>query len=148
MNLVTSSLELPRKCLLTKDSAKALALFAQYTAIHLPESRDAQRGILNRKARCLGKALRHCLTNHSAEALMSVAVQLYRNIGIEMSGQFPEEVTVVRCHFSEHYTPCICEVASVIDSGVIAGLYAADRLCFTQRITEGKDTCCCHLSPN
>ncbi len=146
INLVASSLGLRGERLLMMRSGKALDVFTRYTVAHLPECGDAQLEILNRKASRLGTFLRRMLTDRSAEALMRVVIQLYRNIGIEMEGVFPDEVSVVRCHFCTYYDSCICRVASCIDSGVIAGLYNSGPLCFTQRMTEGKDKCCCYLT--
>lgn len=145
INLIASALDIPKERVLTTRSEKALEVFTQYTVRHLPECGRDQLKALNEKASRLGRTLRRLLSDHSAEALMRVVVQLYRNIGIEMEGAFPNEVSVVRCHFSKYYDPRICGVASTIDSGVISGLYATGPLCFTQRITEGKDKCCCHL---
>lgn len=145
LNLVASSLGLPKERVLTTRSANALDLFARYTATHLPGCSKAQLMRLNESAFRLGTILRCCLTDRSAQALMKVVVVLYRNIGIEMQGAFPDEVSVVRCHFCAYYTPHTCTAASSIDAGVICGLYAAPDLRFTQRITEGKDKCCCHL---
>lgn len=145
MNLVASALGLPSKGVMMTGSEQGLRFFAEYTATHLPTCNDAQLRRLNKKALRLGKVLRSILTDRSAEALMRVVVLLYRNIGIEMEGTFPKEVKVVRCHFCTRYNPHVCAIASAIDSGVICGLYGAGGLRFTQRITEGKDRCLCHL---
>lgn len=145
INFVTSSLGLPKERVLMKSSEKALEIFTQLTVTHLSGCNKYQIELLNKKAFLMGRILRSCLINRSAEALMRVVVLLYRNIGIDMEGVFPDEVSILHCHFCRYYDSRTCIVASAIDSGVICGLYDVELLCFTQRITEGKEKCCCHL---
>lgn len=147
-DLVTSSLDLPKVRLWTNRSGRALEIFSQLTTDHLSACGEAQHARLYKRALRLGSTLRRLLADRSPKALMQVVVQLYRNIGIDLQGVFPDEVTVTRCQFCTYYSPPICEVASLIDSGVVGGLYGAEQLVFTQRITEGQASCCCHLITN
>ena len=148
MHLVTSSLHLPRRCLLFMPSTRSLDVFAAFTAQQLELCSDAQRQTLHVKAFRLGTRLRQCLSHRDSEALTSLIFLLYRNIGIYMEGHFPGQVTVRSCHFCHHYSPQICQIASLMDSGVICGLFGGGRLEFTQRITEGCPTCHCELIPS
>lgn len=141
MNIVTSTLHLPRQNLLFMPSAKALDVFASFTASSLSQCNEEQQHILHAKAFRLGKNLRSFLTDRSADALTQLTFQLYRNIGIKMSGQLPGTVCVHSCHFSRHYSPRLCAIASMMDSGVIGGLFSDMNITFTQRLTEGAQTC-------
>lgn len=66
---------------------------------------------------------------------------LYKNIGINMSGKLPGEITVTDCYFSRYYTPANCALMSLVDSGVIAGICGGGSLEFYERITEGCGHC-------
>lgn len=143
MQLVTSSLGLPRQNLLFMPSAQSLERFAAFTAEHLVSCNEEQQQRLHTKALSLGKRLRQCLTRRDDEALSELTFQLYQNIGIQMEGRFPEEVIVRRCYFCQHYSPQICSLASLMDDGIICGLFGGGRLVFSERITEGKDKCRC-----
>lgn len=146
MRLVTSTLRLPGQNMLFKNSAKALDIFASFTAEYLASCNHAQQQMLYDKAFRLGKNLRSLLTNRDYEALTSFTFLLYRNIGINMEGHFPGKVIVDRCHFCHYYSAKICNIASLMDAGVICGLFGGDKLIFTNRITEGKPHCICELS--
>lgn len=141
MNLVTSALRLPRQNLLRKPSARSLEIFAAYTAEHLSTCNHERQQLLYNKAFRLGQRLRSCLTCRSNEALTSLTFQLYRNIGICMEGNFPGKVIVSKCHFCHYYSPQICGVASLMDSGVICGLFGGGKLEFSERITDGHQNC-------
>lgn len=144
-DLVTSSLRLPRQHLLLMPSARSLEAFAAFTANHLGAADKAQQLTLHARALRLGRLLRRCLTHRDDEALTSLTFLLYRNIGIQMEGHFPGQVTISRCHFCRHYSPQICSLASLMDDGVICGLFGGERLVFHQRITEGHPCCRCEL---
>lgn len=148
MNLVTSTLRMPRKNLLHKSSAQSLDIFATYTAEHLATYNQEQQQELHARAYNLGKRLRKCLISRNNEALTSLTFLLYRNIGISMEGSFPGKVIVSKCHFCHYYSPQICSIASLMDSGVICGLFGGGKLEFTERLTEGHPNCLCNLSNN
>lgn len=141
MNIVTSTLRMPRQNLLFMPSAKALDVFASFTANSLSQCNEEQQQTLHAKAFRLGKKLRSFLTDRSVDALTQLTFQLYRNIGIKMSGQLPGTVCVHSCHFSRHYSPRLCAIASMMDSGVINGLFNGMHITFTQRLTEGAPHC-------
>ncbi len=146
MNLVTSSLRLPRRNLLGRASAQSLDAFAAFTAEQLAACSKEQRQTLHANAYRLGTRLRRCLMRRDTASLTSLVFLLYRNIGIHMEGRFPGEVTVRSCHFSRPYSPRICSIASAMDSGVICGLFGGGQLVFHQRITEGHPCCQCTLA--
>lgn len=141
MNIVTSALRQPKQNLLFMPSAKALDVFASFTASSLSQCDEEQLQTLHTKAFHLGNILRHFLTDRSADALTQLTFRLYRNIGIKMSGQLPGTVCVHSCHFSRHYSPRLCAIASMMDSGVINGLFNGMHITFTQRLTEGAPHC-------
>ncbi len=145
MNLVTSSLGLQGRNVLGLPSAQSLDIFAAFTSEQLEKSSNEQRQKLHHKAFKLGTMLRRCLIRRDNETLTSMVFLLYSNIGIQMEGHFPEEVMVRCCHFSRHYSPQICSIASLMDSGVIGGLFGGGRLGFSERITEGKLRCRCKM---
>lgn len=145
MQLVTAALELPCQNLLFMPSAQSLGRFATFTAEHLASSNKEQQQRLHTKAFRLGKRLRQCLNSRDDEALSKFTFQLYQNIGIQMEGRFPKRVIVRRCYFGQHYSPQICSLASLMDEGVICGLFGGGRLVFDERITEGKERCQCFL---
>lgn len=142
-NLVTSSLSLRPKCVFFMPHDKALESFASLTAKHLPSATPEQKKRLNDKAYKLGNLLRHFVFDRSNESLKRLVFCLYRNIGIEMSGLLPGEVIVTRCYFCNHYSPTICDIASLMDAGIICGLYGGGDFHFSERITEGYDVCRC-----
>lgn len=147
MQLVTSSLGLPSQNLLFRPSAQSLDAFAAFTTHHLADSSTEQQQRLHARALRLGRLLRRCLTHRGDEALTSLTFLLYRNIGIQMEGHFPGQVTISRCHFCRHYSPQICSLASLMDDGVICGLFGQGHLLFHQRLTEGHNSCQCELVP-
>ena len=61
MNIVTSTLRMPRKNLLFMPSAKALDAFASFTANSLSQCNEEQQQTLHTKAFRLGKNLRRFL---------------------------------------------------------------------------------------
>lgn len=143
MQLVTASLQLPGRNLLFMPSAQSLEAFATFTAEHLVSCSKEQQEELHSRALNLGKRLRRCLTHRDDEALTRLTFQLYRNIGIQMEGHFPGKVSIRSCHFCHHYSPQVCSIASLMDDGVVSGLFGGGRLFFHERITEGKDNCSC-----
>ena len=143
MNLVTSSLSLPSKNVLFVPHAKALDTFARQTAEHLPHATPEQKKLLSDKAYRLGHLLRSFLLNRSNDTLTRLVFCLYHNIGIEMNGLLPGDVIVSRCYFRRYYSSAVCATASLMDAGVICGLYGGGDFRFSQRITEGHDVCRC-----
>lgn len=144
-NLVTSALSLPSQRVLFMPHSKALNAFALLTAEHLPHASAEQQKRLSERAYRLGHVLRCLLLNRSDENLRRLVFRLYQGIGIEMNGLLPGDVIVSRCFFSRHYSPAICATASLMDAGVICGLYGGGHFHFTERITEGHEACRCCL---
>lgn len=144
-SLVTSSLSLPARNLLFMPQHKALAAFAMLTAKYLPECQPAQRERLYRKSLSLGRWLRRMLSDRSDQSVTELIILLYRNIGIQMAGQLPEQIRVTSCFFSRHYPSSTCATASLMDCGIIEGLCGRGQLIFSERITEGQPRCICHL---
>jgi len=102
---------------------------------------------LERGTRALGARLRAGLRLHTTEDAMAAARMLYRLLDIDLRGTRDGAITVRRCPFSEVYTAEVCRLVGALDSGLLAGLSGADRLEFTQRITEGAPCCLARLQP-
>ena len=66
---------------------------------------------------------------------------VYGLLDIDLRGTRDGEITVRRCAFSDSYSAEVCRLVGALDSGLLAGLSGADRLEFTQRITEGAPAC-------
>lgn len=104
-------------------------------------SRHADPRRLYREAYALGSRIRRITGFTDSSDLRRLLFFLYRNIDIHMDGKIPGEVTVSSCYFSRFYTPQQCALMSFMDSGFIAGLWGGGELEFTERITEGCETC-------
>ena len=96
---------------------------------------------LFRDAARLGRRIRRISGLSSTSDLEKLIFMLYRNIGIEMTGSLPGEITVSKCYFSRYYTPEQCRIMSYVDSGIISGIMGGGRLKFSQRITDGCQCC-------
>jgi hypothetical protein len=82
----------------------------------------------------------------SMEDVMRGARILYRAIGIEFRGTDHGAIEIRECFFSQYYSPATCRVISSMDAGIMAGLSDGKLLSFSQRITEGFDSCKAQLS--
>lgn len=89
----------------------------------------------------LGKRLRLITGLVETEDLKQLVFFLYKNIGIEMSGNCPGTIGVSTCFFSDYYDPEQCRLISAMDAGIICGILGGGKFGFSQRITEGC-TCC------
>ena len=89
----------------------------------------------------MGNLLRRVTRLKTKSDLERLVFFLYKNIGIEMSGEIPGNIYVSRCYFSDFFDPEMCRAISSVDSGIISGLYGGGNLMFTERITEGC-VCC------
>jgi hypothetical protein len=66
---------------------------------------------------------------------------LYRAIGIEFRGSDQGLIEIGECFFSKYYSPATCSLISSLDAGIMAGLSDGKELSFSQRITEGFNSC-------
>jgi len=78
---------------------------------------------------------------------MAAARMVYGLVAIDLRGTRDGEITIRRCPFSDVYSAEVCRLVGALDSGLLAGLAGADRLEFTQRITEGAPACLARLRP-
>ena len=135
------------------DADALLRRYAQFSRDQaeaaLRDGRDvpALHDRLERGARSLGARLRTGLRLHTTEDAMAAARVVYGLLNIDLHGNGRGEVTVRRCRFSEVYSAEVCRLVGALDSGLLAGLSGADRLEFTQRITEGAPVCLARLRP-
>ena len=65
---------------------------------------------------------------------------MYRLLAIDKQVDARGALTVKRCFFASHYTPEVCRFMAAMDEGIVAGL-CGGRLVFSQRLTEGGDSC-------
>jgi hypothetical protein len=135
------------------DADALLGRYAHFTRDQaeaaLRDGRDvpALHDRLERGARSLGARLRTGLRLHTTEDAMAAARAVYGLVDIDLHGNGRGEVTVRRCPFSEAYSAEVCRLVGALDSGLLAGLSGADRLEFTQRITDGAPVCQARLRP-
>ena len=133
------------------DADALLRRYAQFTREQaettLRDGQDlpARSSRLEHGARTLGARLRAGLRLRTTEDAMAAARMLYRLLDIDLRGTRDGEITVRRCAFSDVYSAEVCRLVGALDSGLLAGLAGADRLEFTQRITEGAPCCLARL---
>lgn len=129
-----------------------LRLFASFTrenALKTLAAGDAEAAgeRLFRNARAFGEELRRSLGVKTLAHAAAAARLLYRAIGIDFEGA-PDGAIIIRsCRFAADYTPDICGLVSSLDRGILAGLAGGGGLRFSQRITEGHDSCRAVLGP-
>jgi hypothetical protein len=133
------------------DADALLRRYAQFTreqaeaALRDGQDLPALSDRLERGARTLGARLRAGLRLRTTEDAMAAARMLYGLLDIDLRGARDGEITVRRCAFSDVYSAEVCRLVGALDSGLLAGLAGADRLEFTQRITEGAPCCLARL---
>ena len=107
------------------------------------ENRD--QGEVERKlfqnAMELGAALRQRLRVRSREEVIRASRVLYRVLGIAFEGRLDGRVIIRDCYFSRFYTSRVCRLVSALDAGAAAGISGGGKLEFSQRMTEGHDSC-------
>jgi hypothetical protein len=114
-------------------------------ALGRPRELQALEGRLFGEALALGSGYRHRLRLRGIEEAMSAARLIYRCLGIDFHGSAGGELLIRRCAFAAVYTPRICALVSALDRGLMAGLTGGGLLEFSQRITEGADSCRAYL---
>ncbi len=121
-------------------AGRALKAYAAFTEKCM-ETCEADPERIWKEAYRTGALVRKYTGFTERKDLERLVFYLYKNIGITMSGRIPGEITVSGCYFSRFYTPEQCALMSVVDSGVIAGIFGGGELVFTGRITEGCGRC-------
>jgi hypothetical protein len=89
----------------------------------------------------LGRELCAKLPIRSRADAVAALHSLYRMLAIDKKVDAKGAVTIRRCSLASHYTPEICRFMSAMDEGIVSGL-CGGRLSFSQRLTEGADSCC------
>lgn len=124
-----------------------LTEYARFTKREVEKSIDrlynlgSPRQQLCRNAFELGNKIRKRLRITSTGDVMMACKIIYKCLGIDFSGTEQGEITIRSCFFSEYYSDQVCGVISCLDKGMVAGLSGGGRLSFSQRITEGFDSC-------
>jgi hypothetical protein len=120
------------------------AEFSQETAeraLGRPEGLEAIRQRLFEEAQRLGQELARELGVSTPKEVMTAARILYRGLEIDLRGDGQGAIVIRRCSFSSRYSPEVCRLISALDAGVLAGLAGGGELEFSQRLTEGADSC-------
>lgn len=88
-----------------------------------------------------GTKLREELHLKGIKDEMEACRLFYSILGIDFRVDENGEIVISRCYFSDYFSSEICEFISSLDEGAGTGLTQGKRLCFSQRITEGKSCC-------
>lgn len=146
MDLAAESFGMPREKLRKGSAEKALRQYAGFTCLCM-ETGNVEEEKLYQDAYRLGDKIRQTTGLTKDEDLKRLIILLYRNIGIKMSiegnlgTEHRGEVTVSNCYFSRVYTPEECRLMSFVDSGIVSGICGGGKLRFSQRLTEGCESC-------
>ena len=140
LNTTARAFGVERKRIRSRSCEEALQEYADFTSSCL-ESGQADPEKLYGEACHTGRIIRRITGFKKSADLERLVFFLYRNIRISMSGCLPGKVIVTSCYFSKIYTPQQCALMSFVDSGIVAGICGGGQLEFSQRITEGCETC-------
>lgn len=128
-----------------------LTLFAEFTTAELDKAKrhgadiELIRSRMYRGAFEIGDRLRRQWRISNRSEVMDVGRMLYKFLGIEFRGSAEGSIDITRCVFASYYSADTCRVISSLDEGMMAGLSGGGMLIFSQRITEGFDSCRAHL---
>jgi hypothetical protein len=119
--------------------------FARFTRAEAEQSlaqgtAPAVRKELYDRSLRLGRDIRSQLPIRSRTDATATLHSLYRLLDIDKQVDAGGTVTIRRCFFAGHYTPEVCRFMSAMDEGIVTGL-CDGRLVFSQRLTEGADSC-------
>ena len=134
----------PTKGLSTRRLLRAYALFTKKESEKVwAEGRDqsAVERRLFHYAWELGETLRLKFGVRSRNDVLRLSRVVYRILGISFKGRTDGGVIINSCYFSRFYTGRVCRLISALDEGAAAGISAGGKLEFSQRITEGHDSC-------
>lgn len=145
LNATAAAFKQPGRMVFSLSEEKALEAYADFTTKCIPES-AADRKRVYQKAYDLGRKIRKITGFSEAADRERLIRYLYSNIGIEVTGNLPGEITIPSCYFSRVYSPEQCRTMSLMDWGIIAGIYGGGKLVFTERITQGCGRCRAHLT--
>jgi hypothetical protein len=126
---------------------ECLTAFAQYAETEVAESIDrgedlqATRDRLYNRAFEFGERFRRRFRVSTRTEVMEASRILYHFLGIDFRETSPGKITIGACFFSKYYSARTCWVMSSLDEGMMAGLSGGGMLTFSQRITEGCDSC-------
>ncbi len=146
MDLAAESFGVPKEKLRKGSAEKALRQYAGFTC-YCMGTRSVEEEKLYRDAYRVGDTIRRATGLMDDEDLKRLIILLYRNIGIKMSiegnigTEHAGDVTVSSCYFSRVYSPEECRLMSFVDSGIVSGICGGGELRFSQRITEGFESC-------
>jgi hypothetical protein len=131
------------------DLLKSYAVFTREQAdLTLRESRaPSVQSALFESSRLMGAELKTQFGLKSTEDVMQMSSAIYKLLKIDLKGTPDGNIVVKRCFFSPYYSQETCRLISSLDEGLLAGLSAGGRLKFSQRLTEGCDSCRAYLAP-
>ena len=96
-------------------------------------------------AYALAQRLKKSFRIDRSEDALKMAKIVYKILKIEFESDQNGAVLIRRCFFSSFYSSQVCQVISSLDEGLLEGL-SGGSFRFSQRITEGMESCRAHLS--
>jgi hypothetical protein len=131
------------------DCVHRFALFTK-TFVDQASNRDGEVGVIQdrlfQQAYEYGTLLRKRFRITTMAEVMRAGRILYHAIGIEFRGTDLGSIEIAECFFSRYYAPATCRIISSLDAGIMAGLSDGKLLTFSQRITEGFESCKAQMS--
>ena len=89
----------------------------------------------------LGDKYRKIFRVSSPSDIIAVSRLLYQVLGIDFQETDQGVIKISRCFFSKIYDSSTCQVISSLDAGLIAGLSGGGIMTFSERITDGYESC-------
>lgn len=132
---------------------QSLKTFADYTeretvtAIERGDDMTLMKKKLFRGAYEFGECLGRILQVRNTGDVMKAGRLIYGTLGINFLGTPRGEVIINKCFFSGIYSARTCRIISSLDEGMMAGLSHGGTFMFSQRMTEGFDTCRANFIP-
>ena len=127
-----------------EDLLKEYAMFAKAQCEKsVRESKNIEeiKAKLYQDALETGNKLGNTLNLKGMKDIMYASKLFYSILGISFSGNERGEIAIGQCYFSKYFSPEVCRIISSLDEGVAEGLSQGKKLCFNQRITEGRNCC-------
>lgn len=129
---------------LYEECLKEYAIFTRERTLQaMEDGKDVSklRKRLFRNSYEYGKKLRDTLNVNSQKEVNRVSKYIFKNVLSEFYGNEHGGISITKCYFSNYYSPEVCRVASAIDAGLLSGLQGGGYLVFSERITEGNESC-------
>jgi hypothetical protein len=146
-HLTASTFEKPIPPMADLSFEECLAEFAHFTKSEVDqliirhEDLQTVQDRLFQGAYAFGDKFRRIFRVSSTSDVIAVSRLLYRVLGIDFQGTEQGTIKISKCFFSKIYSSTTCHVISSLDAGMIAGLSGGNEMIFSERITEGAESC-------